>query len=1134
MRCARSIPLALCGRRLHRAVALAAVAAVAAAPGAFAADSAGERKGYKFEGQRLNDRLELKVNVATGNLLVKATDLTIAGTGLDVRVERLFNSTSTRNEALSPGWLLGVGHDVRLEFPSDDSVLFRAPTGYEVRFTKDDSGGYSAPRDPGIDAKLKPTDDAGWELKWHSKERYLFDASGRWTEHRDKNDNVIRFGYSGTPSRVSQITDTRGRSVTFGYTSGRLTAATDAAGGRTYAYTYDASGRLASSAVTSYALATDNVNLNVRTLYDYDSSGRLAKITDPRGNATTFGYDGTSRKLQTITRVTDASAGTGPTTRFTYLTSLDRCANEQDVVRETKVDGPRTDVADVTSHCLDAHDRSIAAFDAKGHRRSTKYASNSNVAELNESGVTSGTPFSFQWSSDDQLSSVKLPSGGQAYFDYGDAGNLHMPTSVRDFSAGSQTAPATWAYDYDADGNLIEAKNAGEGITYRYCYRADGNVDRIAPPALDGLPLDESTSGSSCSGHAQGNDTLFSYNTKGELEFVDPPGNRGSVTLTYDALSRVKTRNDARGARMEFVYDALDRVTRIDYTQPSLRIPGDDGDTTHTWINYTYDTNGNLTARSDSNGNSGFDYDALNRMWKETPEAPSASTTYTYDDAGNVVRVEATDEPAAVRYGYDSTNLVSSVVDQEGRTTTFSYNSKGLRRKTTYPGSVSMESRYDKSRRLKCTYAYKGTAPATDPADDESCPSPSTSLLTYYAYGYDRAGTDTNRRDRVTERDGSVTTYDYDLISRLKKATTRSSGGSVTREHAYTYDAESNLTREQVSGSAATGETRSQAYDLDGALCWSASGAHDPNCGLAPLGATTYSYAADGALLGTSAGLKARYSLRGHMIEVTPPGGSAIAMKYTDATQDRRINAGDLRMAYNQLGLSTQAPTNSASNATWFPRDPSGTVLGMLAAKNATTDLYYLFDGLGSIAATVDPKGNLVRRYAYEPYGEEIGRSSTDGNPWRYASGYFDNATGMLKYGTRYYVPGIARWTQRDPVMGRLANPATLNAYAYVGSDPINAVDPTGRHGAWIQVSLGPVTVGYAEDSESPDDGSWSVGAGGGFGMAGGIHTGHDDGAGVGAEACAVICVGLDSDEGFRIGVGPDVGINWGDVEFSL
>jgi hypothetical protein len=140
----------------------------------------------------------------------------------------------------------------------------------------------------------------------------------------------------------------------------------------------------------------------------------------------------------------------------------------------------------------------------------------------------------------------------------------------------------------------------------------------------------------------------------------------------------------------------------------------------------------------------------------------------------------------------------------------------------------------------------------------------------------------------------------------------------------------------------------------------------------------------------------------------------------------------------------------------------------------------------------------------------------------------------MLKYGTRYYVPGIARWTQRDPVMGRLANPATLNAYAYVGSDPINAVDPTGRHGAWIQVSLGPVTVGYAEDSESPDDGSWSVGAGGGFGMAGGIHTGHDDGAGVGAEACAVICVGLDSDEGFRIGVGPDVGINWGDVEFSL
>ncbi len=150
-----------------------------------------------------------------------------------------------------------------------------------------------------------------------------------------------------------------------------------------------------------------------------------------------------------------------------------------------------------------------------------------------------------------------------------------------------------------------------------------------------------------------------------------------------------------------------------------------------------------------------------------------------------------------------------------------------------------------------------------------------------------------------------------------------------------------------------------------------------------PSGATTYSYDGAGNLASASTGLSASYSLRGHMVEVTPPGGAAIKMAYTDATQDRRILAGDTRMAYNQLGLSSQGPTSATSKATWFTRDPEGTLVAMLNAQTSDPDLYYLFDGLGSVAATTDVSGNLVRRYAYEPYGEEIDRSATDANPWR-------------------------------------------------------------------------------------------------------------------------------------------------------
>jgi RHS repeat-associated protein len=117
----------------------------------------------------------------------------------------------------------------------------------------------------------------------------------------------------------------------------------------------------------------------------------------------------------------------------------------------------------------------------------------------------------------------------------------------------------------------------------------------------------------------------------------------------------------------------------------------------------------------------------------------------------------------------------------------------------------------------------------------------------------------------------------------------------------------------------------------------------------------------------------------------------------------------------------------------------------MLNASTSEADLYYLFDGLGSVAATTDASGNLVKRYSYEPYGQEISPASGDPNPWRYASGYFDKSTGMLKFGTRYYMPDVMRWTQRDPVRGMPANPMSLNAYLYSSCNPINLTDPSGR-----------------------------------------------------------------------------------------
>ena len=78
---------------------------------------------------------------------------------------------------------------------------------------------------------------------------------------------------------------------------------------------------------------------------------------------------------------------------------------------------------------------------------------------------------------------------------------------------------------------------------------------------------------------------------------------------------------------------------------------------------------------------------------------------------------------------------------------------------------------------------------------------------------------------------------------------------------------------------------------------------------------------------------------------------------------------------------------------------------------------YYLFDGLGSVVALTDATGKLVNRYAYDPYGNPIasGTSGSVADPWRFAGGYLDAATGLYKFGTRYYEPATGRWTQPHP-----------------------------------------------------------------------------------------------------------------------
>jgi RHS repeat-associated protein len=57
----------------------------------------------------------------------------------------------------------------------------------------------------------------------------------------------------------------------------------------------------------------------------------------------------------------------------------------------------------------------------------------------------------------------------------------------------------------------------------------------------------------------------------------------------------------------------------------------------------------------------------------------------------------------------------------------------------------------------------------------------------------------------------------------------------------------------------------------------------------------------------------------------------------------------------------------------------------------------------------------------------------------------FDSATGLTKFGTRYYDSSLGRWTQRDPIAGSIANPNAMDRYVYAGDSPVNLTDVGGR-----------------------------------------------------------------------------------------
>jgi YD repeat-containing protein len=475
----------------------------------------------------------------------------------------------------------------------------------------------------------------------------------------------------------------------------------------------------------------------------YDAAGNVLSRTDWNGNATHYSYDLLGRETsrteaagtpqeRTVTtawhpslRLPTLIAEPGRTTALTYDSQGNLLTRtETDVAGSASrtwtytyhpqgvngafqmatMDGPRTDVSDITTYSYSAaglvatitnpagHVTQVTSYNARGLPLQMTDANNvvtqmsyhprgwllSSIV-LDPTGAGNHAATLYEYDKVGQMTKVTLPNGAFLNYEYDAA---HRLTAI------SNNLDERQEFALDAAGN----------ITQESIRNAAGTITRTQQTVYDELSRIYQTIG----GAAQIAQRGYDSNGNETLIALDPSGLNQRTLQAFDALNRLHTATDALNNQSEYKYDARDNLIEVTdqrdlttvYSYDGLNnlvqlISPDTGITT-----YTYDDAGNQRSQTDARGVvTQYTYDALNRLTAVTyPGSPSESITYAYDQpsAGyGVGRLgQLTDQTGTTSFAYDhrGNQLQSSVtILGNSYTTAYAYDLADNLVRTTYP-----------------------------------------------------------------------------------------------------------------------------------------------------------------------------------------------------------------------------------------------------------------------------------------------------------------------------------------------------------------------------------------------------------------------------------------------------------------
>ena len=705
---------------------------------------------------------------------------------------------------------------------SDHVTLYRENNSKEIYVPNGDGSYFSVP----VNYYSKLTKDAGgFSLKTKYGVHYRFDLSGvlQYIEDRNSNRIDLTYGYINGKFRLVNIAEPAGRKISLEYGANNMVSKATDPSGNYLQYLYDTDGHLIKiidrqANITNYAY--DLITHNLKELvdpegnifkYNYAYNDRVNDQLDPKGDTTTFEYlwstvhvinkRGELYKynfdangfLQSIMDARGAMESTNNDANGNIVDFYDKNANHTAFTYD--VQGNRTIIVDAlgnqTTYVYEqAYNQPISATDANGNITVFSYDAKGNLIQTvnPESAVTT-----YAYNSCGQVISATNANGQTTYFSYDAYGNLSILTD----SLGNNTSYTydilgrlikvtdalnnSTEYNYDKNGNLLNVKDALLSNTTS-TYNKNGNLSSVADP------LGNKTSYTyDCFGNlltvtnALGNTTTSVYDTANQmhlnkanlLSVTDAKGNRTAyaydsmgrlititdaqshiVEFTYDSQGNLTYRRDAKGKNASYKYDRLNRLWRMDCL---------DG----TYFQYTFDKVGNIVQENYSTDTIIKTYDKLNRL-KSQSTSDGTVLSYTYDLSGNRTGLYITGF-GRVSYWYDNLNRLIRIASPEGKITQFSYDKLSRRTQLNYPNAAT------------AIYAYDNIGRLTQLINKDS----SGNDISRFNYFYDAA----SRRTTVSLINGTMN-YTYDKISQLVKEEGAFNGKPSSIN--YTYDAVGN------------------------------------------------------------------------------------------------------------------------------------------------------------------------------------------------------------------------------------------------------------------------------------------------------------------------------------------------------